>query len=247
VYGLWVLVVVPESTRWLRARAPQTGTIPTGPVREIFRQPILGRTILGIGLGAIPVVGTAANGNWLIPWTDHAVHVQAVSAAERSEEVFKKPADPRSKARTQIIRSGGGIFGSLLGGVIAAALGRRPSYFLISLGALFASSYIFTQLDPLDPTFPIWTFILGFISIVYFGWLPLFLPELFPTRVRSTGSGVSFNTGRVVAGVVVLSAGFFLDLLGAEYARVGFASGLIYAVGMIIIWFAPAQARTLED
>ena len=85
------------------------------------------------------------------------------------------------------------------------------------------------------------------LSIVYFGWLPLFLPELFPTRVRSTGSGVSFNTGRVVAGGVVLSAGFFLDLLGGEYPRVGFASGLIYAVGMIIIWFAPRRAHALED
>ena len=135
----------------------------------------------------------------------------------------------------------------MLGGFIAAVLGRRISYFVISLGALLASTYIFTQLDPLDPVFPIWTFILGFISIVYFGWLPLFIPELFPTRVRSTGSGVSFNSGRVVAGVVVLSAGFFLDLLGGEYPRVGFASGLIYAVGMIIIWFAPRRPRTLED
>ena len=128
--------------------------------------------------------------------------------------VSKKTADPRSKARTQIIRSGGGIFGSLLGGLIAAVLGRRLSYFLISLVALFASTYIFTQLDPLHPAFQVWTFILGFISIIYFGWLPLFLPELFPTRVRSTGSGVSFNTGRVVAGVVVLSAGLLARPVG---------------------------------
>jgi hypothetical protein len=147
-----------------------------------------------------------------------------------------------------MIRSGGGMLGSLLGGLIASVLGRRLSYFLISLLALFTSTYIFTRLDPLvDPTFPYWVFILGFISIVYFGWLPLFLPELFPTRVRSTGSGVSFNTGRVVAGVVVLSAGFLLDLLGGEYPKVGFASGLIYAVGLVIIWLAPRRARGLED
>jgi len=245
--GLWMLLAVPESVRWLRATSHNVGVILPGPVREILRPPLLGRTILGIGLGAIPVIGTAANGNWLVPWTDHAVHEHARMAAERGEVVEKKTADPRSKARTQIIRSGGGIFGSLLGGLIAAVLGRRVSYFLISLGALLASTYIFTQLDPLDPAFPFWTFILGFISIVYFGWLPLFLPELFPTRVRSTGSGVSFNTGRVVAGAVVLSAGFFLDLLGGDYPRVGFASGLIYAVGMIIIWFAPRRAGALED
>ena len=107
----------------------------------------------------------------------------------------------------------------------------RPalSYFLISLGALAASSYIFSQLDPLHPQFQVFAFLLGFVGITYFGWLPLFLPELFPTRVRSTGTGISFNTGRVVAAVVVLSAGFLLDQFSGDYARVGFWSGMIYA------------------
>ena len=243
--GIWILTAVPESTRWLRSRSMVTTA--AMPLREIFRPPLLGRTVLGICLGAIPVVGTAANGNWLVPWSDQAAERRASEASERGETIAKKAADPKAKARTQIVRSSGGIFGSLLGGIIAAVLGRRVSYFLISLGALFASTYIFTQLDPLDPIFPIWTFILGFISIVYFGWLPLFLPELFPTRVRSTGSGVAFNTGRVVAGIVVLAAGFLLDLLGGNYSHVGFATGLIYAVGMIIIWFAPRQTNRLED
>lgn len=251
VVGMWILFAVPESVRWLssqllRARYVATGVL-TGPVREILRPPLLSRTILGVCLGAIPVVGTAANGNWLVPWSDQAAERRATEAIERGEEVVKKSADPKTKARTQVVRSAGGIVGSLLGGIIAAFLGRRLSYFLISLGALFVSTFIFTQLDPLDTLFPIWTFILGFISIVYFGWLPLFLPELFPTRVRSTGSGVAFNTGRVVAGVVVLTAGLLLDLLGGEYPRVGFATGLIYAVGMIIIWLAPRRTNRLED
>src|SRR5262245_15877228 len=247
LFGLWTLAAVPESVRWLRTRTQNSGAITPGPVRQIFQPPLLGRTVLGIGLGAIPVVGTAANGNWLVPWKDHAIEQHARAAANDSRTEIRPKPDARGKARTQMLRSTGGIFGSLLGGLIAAALGRRLSYFAISLLSLLASTYIFTRLDPLDPLFDLWAFILGFISIVYFGWLPLFLPELFPTRVRSTGSGVSFNTGRVVAGVVVLSAGFFLDLLGGQYPRVGFASGLIYAVGMIIIWFAPRHATSLED
>src|SRR5262249_27395121 len=142
----------------------------------------------------------------------------------------------------------GAIFGSLLGGIVASLLGRRVSYFLISLGALLTSSYIFSELDPLHPNFQLFAFLLGFIGICYFGWLPLFLPELFPTRVRSTGTGISFNTGRVVAAVVVLSAGFLLEQFSGDYARVGYWSGMIYAAGMVVIWFTPRRTSDrLED
>ncbi len=239
--GLLIFVGVPESARWLASRSTRAGPSPIG---EVLRPPLLQRTILGIALGAIPVVGSAANANWLVPWTDHAVEQRA----KLSDEGAPKKPDARSKAKTQITRSGGAVFGSLLGGIVASVLGRRLSYFLISLGALGVSSFIFSQLDPLHPQFQIFAFLLGFVGITYFGWLPLFLPELFPTRVRSTGTGISFNTGRVVAACVVLSAGLMLDQFGGDYARVGLWSGTIYAVGMALAWFVPRRASNeLKD
>jgi SET family sugar efflux transporter-like MFS transporter len=45
----------------------------------------------------------------------------------------------------------GPLLGSLLGGVVASLLGRRLTYFLISLAALAVSSYTFARLDPLHP------------------------------------------------------------------------------------------------
>lgn len=242
--GLTILALVAESPRWLASRLAKSveGTSQS-PLREVLRPPLLSRVILGVTLGAIPVVGSAANANWLVPWTDHAASERAGDSADSRA----KP-DPRSKAKTQITRSSGAVFGSLLGGVLASLLGRRVSYFLISLGALAVSTYIFSQLDPLHPQFQLFAFLLGFIGITYFGWLPLFLPELFPTRVRSTGTGISFNTGRVVAAFVVLSAGFLLDQFSGDYARVGLWSGMIYAVGMVVIWFVPRNTGgRLED
>lgn len=228
--GVLILVLVPESPRWVEGAKASAS-----PIREVLVPPLLSRTVLGVMLGAIPVVGSAANANWLVPWTDHVVTNQA------------KP-DPREKAKTQMTRSGGAVFGSLLGGIVASLVGRRLSYFLISLGAFAISTYIFSQLDPLHPWFQPASFALGFVGITYFGWLPLFLPELFPTRVRATGTGISFNTGRVVAGVVVLMTGFLLERIGGDYPRVGLLTGGIYAVGMVVIWFAPRHASgKLED
>jgi MFS family permease len=250
VLGIVIVLVVPESPRWLVSRAVRLeGQSAASPIREVLRPPLLSRTILGITLGAIPVVGSAANANWLVPWTDHATaESRKNSTAETAAPQRSKVEAARMKAKTQITRSSGAILGSLLGGIVASVLGRRLSYFLISLGAFAVSTYIFSQLDPLHPDFQVFAFLLGFVGITYFGWLPLFLPELFPTRVRSTGTGISFNTGRVVAAIVVLSAGALLDQFSGDYSRVGLWSGIIYAAGMLVIWFVPRQTSgRLED
>ncbi|MEX2111908.1 MAG: MFS transporter [Pirellulales bacterium] len=262
VLGLWALLWLPESPRWLAGRTLQPGMPTAQPMREILRPPLLSRTIIGICLGAIPVIGTSANANWLIPWADQVANQRAsaedlpadgdTDEAQLPEDapVASPPAsDPRRKAaQTQITRSGGAIVGSLLGGWIASLLGRRVTYFLISLLSLGISSYIFNVLDPLSPQFTLFTFLLGFVGVTYFGWLPLYLPELFPTRVRSTGTGVTFNSGRILAAASVLGAGSLMQLFGGDYARVGTFTGLIYAAGMVVICFAPDTTRQpVED
>lgn len=259
--GLWSLWGVPESPRWLAGRAAAVASAARGvaaaanPLAEIFRPPLLRRTVLGILLGAIPVIGTSANGNWLVFWSDAvaaaapATLAPAAAQPGRATTAAKpKPVDARKKAMTQIQRSGGGILGSLLGGWIASLVGRRLTYFLISLFSFALSTYIFQFLHPSDAYFGLFTFLLGFMGVTYFGWLPLYLPELFPTRVRSTGTGVSFNSGRVIAAVVVLGASFLIALFAGDFARVGVWTGSIYAVGMLIICFAPSTGgKKLED
>jgi MFS family permease len=247
VLGVLVWLWLPESPRWLAGRTLQSGQPTAQPLREILRPPLLSRTAIGICLGAIPVIGTAANANWLIPWADQVASQRAaVSPGEAESKPKGSSANP---ALTQVTRSGGAIVGSLLGGFLATMLGRRSTYFLISLVSFGLSSYIFGFLNPADQfEFGLFTFLLGFVGVTYFGWLPLYLPELFPTRVRSTGTGVTFNSGRVLAAVSVLGAGGLMHVFGGDYARVGTFTGLIYAVGMLVICFAPDTTRhNVED
>ena len=211
-------------------------------IAQLFQGPLLRRTLLGISLGAVPVVGTAANANWVVPWTDQVAAKKADEAATTASST-KPKTDPKQKVRTQITRSTGAIFGSLCGGIIASLVGRRLSYFLISLLTFGVSSFLFTQLTPGGPWFTQFTFLLGLFGVTYFGWLPLFLPELFPTHVRAAGSGISFNSGRIIAAIVTIYVGLRMSSFNGDYAKIGFWTGLVYVVGMIIIWFAPKTVK----
>lgn len=59
------------------------------------------------------------------------------------------------------------------------------------------------------------------------------------TRVRATGQGVSFNSGRLIAAAGALVQGQLVGYFGGSYAQAGAVISLIYVVGMVTIWFAP--------
>jgi site-specific recombinase len=257
-----ILLAVPESRRWLAQKqttrytdsSDQVSTPQQSVTAQLFRPPLLSRTLIGILLGSIPVIGTAANANWVVPWRDqaaarHADQATATpsqNAASTTQQKKKTGQSPRDKARTMISRSSGAVLGSLLGGLIATIAGRRLSYFLISLATFAVSSTLFGTMQPNDPWFDWAVFLLGFCGVAYFGWLPLFLPELFPVHVRATGSGISFNAGRIAAAAVSVFVGLRMSSFGGDYASIGLWTGLIYAVGMLVIWLAPAKQPTVQ-
>ena len=113
------------------------------------------------------------------------------------------------KSTTQMWWALGAVIGGFLGAPIAAWIGRRLSYFLISLGATALTWAMFQWTAPLEPTFLPIVFVQGLVATLFFGWLPLYLPELFPVEVRATGAGVAMNIGRfVTAGGVFGTAGY---------------------------------------
>jgi MFS family permease len=232
--GLFVLVFVPESPRWLATRREHPQEESKTPVAVVFRPPYLKYTLIGICLGTIPLLGGWGALNWLIKWAD---------------QVGKEIGNPQLKATTQFIGSSGAAIGSLLGGWIASKFGRRTTYFAISLGTLLVSGYIFWRLSPTDGAeFLVWVFVLRLVMTTYFGWLPYYLPELFPTRIRSTGSGITFNFGRILSAAGVMGTAALVGVFDGDYARIGRVTHLIFALGMIVICFAPdTSKKRMED
>jgi MFS family permease len=238
VLGIFCLFAVPESPRWLAARREQRArqfqeVSVTGIDKgvSVFRPPWLGITVVGIVLATVPMMGGWGSANWMVPWADKA-----------------DTANPSLKADVGQARALTGIVGSLLGGWIASVVGRRLSYLLVSLCALAIAQYTFWFVVPTDSSFLMWVAALGFFSGIYFGWMPLFLPELFPVRIRSTGAGVSFNFGRIVTAVTIFTTGALVSLFGEDYALLGRITSLVFALGMVAICFAPdTSRRSLED
>jgi hypothetical protein len=98
-------------------------------------------------------------------------------------------------------------------------------------------------------------FFVGVFSASFYGWLPLYLPELFSTNVRATGQGFSFNFGRIIAAIGALQVGNLfqvsVDFGGKIYDKERLACpimALIYIVGVGLIWLAPeTKGKPLPD
>jgi MFS transporter, SHS family, sialic acid transporter len=73
--------------------------------------------------------------------------------------------------------------------------------------------------------------------------LPLYLPELFPNRVRAAGRGIAYSVGRFATALGGFEVGVFFAALGGSYSKVGATCGLIYALGLAVIWWAPDTSR----
>jgi MFS family permease len=222
---VWLLV--PESRLWIAARDARSGSSGGVTMTTVFRPPLLRLTLIGIAVGTIPILGGWGATQWLIPWTKSVVG----------------QSQPEAMAMTAMMRSGGAIIGGLVGGWIASLAGRRLTYFLVSLASLALCEFIYLTMTPGQVSFFAAVFVLGVITTVYFGWLPLYLPELFPTEARATGAGVSFNSGRILGGVGVLATGAITTAFGGDYGRAGSITTLVFALGMIVILFAPDTTK----
>jgi MFS transporter, SHS family, sialic acid transporter len=218
--ALGIQLLVPESERWKAAVQHSAAR----PIREILTSGLLAKTLLGIALASVALIGTWGSVQWLPLWADKMTGGRV----------------PSAKAMTQILVSGGAIVGSFVGAIVAGRVGRRPAYFALCLLSLFFCGWLFRSINQYDAAFLVFVTLVGGSTAAFYGWLPLYLPELFPTRVRATGQGLCYNAGRILAAVGALTQGHLVkDVYAGDYAMAGATITLIYLVGLAIIWLAP--------
>ena len=147
----------------------------------------------------------------------------------------------------QMASAWGAIVGSLVAPLIGGKVGRRIAYFGLCLGSLVICQLMFREFKVYSNGLIFVIFLAGMFTAAFYGWFPLYLPELFPTRVRATGQGVSYNAGRVFAAFGAIFAGQLVGFFSAQaggqagsgYAQMGTVISFVYVIGMLTIWLAP--------
>jgi MFS family permease len=203
--------------RYLQRTEQSTG----GPVR--IWSPTIRLMLLGACLSGVALLGTWATIQSAPTWVDELTASKI----------------PSAKAYTQMWSAVGAVLGTLFGALLCDWLGRRPAYTLLCLASLGSTLLLYLGNSEYGFWLLFCVFLAGGFTASFYGWLPLYLPELFPTRVRATGQGFGFNFGRVIAAVGVLQMGNLKGLFGNSFPMACSIMASVYLVGAAIIWLAP--------
>jgi SHS family sialic acid transporter-like MFS transporter len=192
----------------------------------VSKRLIRGRMALGVGLSGVPLLVTWASVMWTVNW-----------AGQLGQGIGE--AGKYARQWTQFTSAAGAVFGSFGGAMLGYFAGRRIAYTGLCLGSLAMALVFFQTNTAFDAWFLISVFGLGFVTAAFYGWIPLYMPELFPTRLRATAQGFCYNFGRIIAAMGALQTGALLNSLGGSYPKACSLVSFIYVVGVAVIWLAP--------
>jgi len=229
VVALFVRLWVKEPERWLKTheQEQQPGAARSPKLAELFQPRLLRSTLVGSGLAFVAVFGLWGATNWTPTLVRSLPELQSSGAAALAAAV----------SYATMLLNAGALAGYLSFGPLAERFGRRAVFALMCLGSLvmlpvtFLTPRSYAQVLLLLP-------LLGFFNNGIFSGFPIYLPELYPTRIRATGAGFCFNVGRVLASAGPFLTGFLVTALGG-FGRAASAIALIYVVGLAILPFAP--------
>ena len=221
----FIRLFVPESEKWKQS-VKSAAANARSPLREIFSPELRRNTFFAIAFSSIALIVTWGIVQWIPLWAD-----------QMAEQTM--PGNhPKVKAYVQLASALGASLGCVIAPLLGGRFGRRPVFFFLCLASLIVCQILFNKFHTYGGGIAA-VFAVGFCTAAFYGWLPLYLPELFPTRVRATGQGLAFNFGRILAAVGAWQMASIMGFFGGSYPKAGAAIVFVYLLGMVLIWFAP--------
>jgi MFS family permease len=253
--GMFIVGVIPallavlvmrrlkEPERWKEAVAHGDVGHKAGSLRELFGTPRWRRnTIAGLLLASSGVIGL---------WGIAFFIFELIRVVFR--EIFAAQGLPKEEIEGKLtlwvsvgslLLNGGAFFGIHAFRWLTGHIGRKPAFAISLVLSLVSTAFTFWFLR--DFTDVYWMVpVMGFCILSLFGGYAIYFPELFPTRLRSTGISFCYNVGRYVASPGPLTLGLLAsevyggygDVLSYRYAGVTMCA--CFFLGLAALPFAP--------
>ena len=250
--GILLVVVqftLREPDKWVAMRAAEaTGARPSpwkaffGTLTGIFTTPPWGRRVLlALVLTSAGVIGLWGIGFFSPRLTQLAL--ESTLAAEGLTGDQLKGEISWWRGMTSLVQNAGAFFGIFAFSWLTGLMGRRWTFALFFVLAMLSTAGTFWFLRTREDIF--WMIpIMGFCQIALFGGYAIYLPELFPTKYRSTGTSFCYNAGRVVAGAGLFGGGYLTTVVFGGYGSESFRDGgvtmcAIFLLGIVVLPFLP--------
>jgi MFS family permease len=239
-----VRIFVHEPERW----ANTVTRAPPARVREIFSPAMRARTASAL------IVTVVA----LITWWSCNAFIQALANALAGAEAARLGLDPTATAalkqawikRATLWFNWGGLLGTLLTIPMAKLLGRRTMYAIYFAGSSLALFAAFGLDLPAESRLYMYFFI-GLTVFGIFGSFTFYLPELFPTRLRSTGAGFCYNIGRVATAGGVFAVGAIVQAAKGDptvFVKTMCTIAFVPLVGLLLLrWVIETRGQPMPD
>jgi MFS family permease len=247
---LWIRSSIPESAKWEQAQEQRvdalarrrSGATLTAEehaltrftAADLFASPELRRrTIIALLLSFATTLAFWGVSSWLPPY--------AASLAAKANLPEQQWA-----AYAGMAYNFGGTIGYICLGFLADRVGRRPTAMLYFAMAFAMTPVLFLWTEDLNLLL-LAAAINGFFTVGQYSWMPIWLPELFPTRSRGTGIAFVFNAPRFVAFLGPLFAGTLIVQFGG-FSRAAMIFSCIYFLGVAAAPFLPeTKGRPLPE
>jgi MFS family permease len=254
---IWIRLSLREPESWQRLQAAATAEkrLPQGDLGELFGSRLLPRTLVGVGLAAVGLAtfwGVHIYGKDLMRTSKENAYLQGISAQDASPEERKQLLTPFAQTAKEwemigmlLVTLGGGL-GLISFGPLCEWLGRRRAFLVFQLGGLLVSLVLFEWLSHGDALYYLLP-IFGFLTLGMHAGFAVYFPELFPTRLRGTGTGICFNVGRVLAGPILLLSGHMQRDWNVSLENSAAILSSLFLLGPVLLWFAPeTRGQDLE-
>lgn len=241
-----------EPERW--QQSVRTGEVKkAGSYAELFGDPRWRKNaIVGLLLAFSGVVGLWGIGFFSVDLMRHIFRTHYESVGMSQSDILASTG--RWVAIVSILQNIGGFCGIVAYSRITARVGRKPAFAVAFVAAMLVTAFVFWNISARTATIlgvTIFTDVLwmiptmGFFQLALFGGYAIYFPELFPTRLRSTGTSFCYNVGRFVAATGPAALGLMTAKVysGYEapdpwrYSAVTMCA--VFLIGLIALPFAP--------